>query len=97
MAILGLTKLTPPRKPREIADYVFCQHTKNNTTNYLNQRYRVFLCTVPVQPYPLHFFVLSLIIVSKLFCDVLNSIYSENAPKILTEIRKKHENGGVFI
>jgi hypothetical protein len=24
----------PLEKPREIADYLFCQHTKNNITNY---------------------------------------------------------------
>ncbi len=26
------------QKPREFADYMFCQHTKNNITNYWNQR-----------------------------------------------------------
>jgi hypothetical protein len=25
---------TPSKKPREFADYVLCQHTKNNITNY---------------------------------------------------------------
>jgi hypothetical protein len=49
------------RIPREFADYVFCQHTKNNIMNYENQRCISILIFL-ARPFAHHFFVLPLFI-----------------------------------
>jgi hypothetical protein len=76
----------------EIANYVFCLHTKTNITNYKKQQC-IGIFFVPVRPYALKFF--RCIIVFR-FLIVLRCYHCRNCSKGIVRNPRKYESTSVF-